>query len=253
MTRVDVILRNRTAVVAVAAVVPALACAAILPFRTAFEHTNAALVLVLLVVAAAATGIRAAGLVAAVSSAICYDFFLTQPYERLAITARADIETAVLLVLVGVAVTEIALWGRRHQAEASRQHGYLDGVSRTGGIVAAGGSATGRLIEYVAGQIVDVLDIDDCLFDRETQEVAPTALLHTGTVLRLGREIDVRRSGLPTDSEIELRVQHAGVTYGRFLLIASTRVVRPSRTQLQVAVALTDYVGAALATHDQLH
>src|SRR6266540_2386499 len=138
----DVLMRNKSAVVAVAAVVPALACAAIAPFRIDIANTNAALVLVLIVVAAAATGIRTAGVVAALSGAAWFDFFLTQPYQRLTITDRADIETAVLLVLVGLAVTEVALWGRRQQAGASRQHGYLNGVVQTAGLVASGASPT---------------------------------------------------------------------------------------------------------------
>jgi len=33
--------------------------------------------------------------------------FLTQPYERFIITRRTDIETTVLLLVIGVAVTEI--------------------------------------------------------------------------------------------------------------------------------------------------
>jgi hypothetical protein len=46
------------------------------------------LALVLLVVAAAATGIRSAGIVAALSSALWFDF-LTQPYPRFTITDQA--------------------------------------------------------------------------------------------------------------------------------------------------------------------
>ncbi len=248
----DVLMRNKSAVVAVAAVVPALACAAIAPFRDDIANANAALVLVLLVVAAAATGIRAAGVVAALSGAVWFDFFLTLPYQRLTITNRADIETAALLVLVGLAVTEVALWGRRQQAQASRQEGYLNGVVRTAGIVAAGGSATQPLIEYVNDQLVDLLGIDDCQFDSDTREVAPAVLLRSGTVVQHGRDVDVDRRGLPTDSEIELRVQHGGVTHGRFLLVASTRIARPSLAQRQVAVALADQVGAALATQDEM-
>jgi K+-sensing histidine kinase KdpD len=43
--------------------------------------------------------------------AVWFDFFLTQPYERFTITRRTDIETTVLLLVIGVAVTEIAVWG----------------------------------------------------------------------------------------------------------------------------------------------
>ncbi|HEY3005542.1 MAG TPA: DUF4118 domain-containing protein [Kribbellaceae bacterium] len=248
----DVLERQRAAVVVAAAAVPAVASAVIAPFRDGIANTNAALVLVLIVVAAAATGIRTAGVVAALSGAVWFDFFLTQPYQRLTIDDRADIETAVLLVLVGLAVTEVALWGRRQQARASRQHGYLDGVVRTAGIVAAGSSRVGPLIEHVADQLVDVLGIDDCHFDSDIREVAPAAIVRDGTVAQRGRAVDVERRGLPTDSEIELRVQHGGVTRGRFLLVASTRIVRPSLAQRQVAVALADQVGAALATQTEI-
>ena len=95
---------------------------------TLWPNTNAGLALVLIIVAAASTGIRWAGIAAALASAAGFDYFLTEPYSTFVITDRADIETAVLL-LVGSAVTEIALWGRRVQSRASREQGYLDGLS----------------------------------------------------------------------------------------------------------------------------
>ena len=61
------------------------------------------------------------------SSGAWCDAFLTDPRGRFTITDPHDIEITALLVLVGVAVTGIALWGRRQQARASRQAGYLDG------------------------------------------------------------------------------------------------------------------------------
>jgi K+-sensing histidine kinase KdpD len=242
--------RGRQAVVWAAAVVPVAVCAGLAPFRAHLANTSAALVLVLVVVTAAATGPRWAGIIAALSSTLWFDFFLTQPYHHFAITSQADVETAILLTLVGVAVTEVALWGRRQQARASKHHGYLQGVVQTAGLVAAGSSSTETLIEHVAEQLVEFLDIDDCQFDSDTHEAAPAAVLRDGSVVRRGWDVDVQRFGLPTDSEIELRVQHDGVTRGRFLLVASTRTVRPSLPQMQVAVALADQVGAALATHE---
>jgi K+-sensing histidine kinase KdpD len=243
---------RRLVVGVAAAVVPCAVCAAIVPLRGRIENTNAALLLVLLVVAASATGPRWAAMVAALSSTLWFDFFLTQPYQHLTITSQADIETAVLLTLVGLAVTEVALWGRRQQARASQQAGYLQGVVQTAGLVAAGSSRIETLIAHVAGQVVDVLGIDDCHFDTDTREGAPAAIVRDGTVVRRGRDLDVERFGLPTDCEIELRTQHDGVTRGRFLLVASTRVARPSAAQRQVAVALSDQVGAALATDNDL-
>ena len=119
--------------------VPLIVCAVLVPFRHSFDNANAALLLVLVIVAVASVGIRPAGVVAAVSSAVWFDFFLTVPYNRLTIENRNDIEATVLLVVIGAAVTEIAIWGRRQQARASRQSGYLAGVMTTSNAIARAG------------------------------------------------------------------------------------------------------------------
>ena len=241
---------RRSLVVTVAAVLPLVACAVLSSFRDSVANTNSALGLVLLVVAAAATGIRAAGLAAALSSAAWFDFFLTEPYHQFVITDPADVETAVLLVLVGIAVSEIAIWGRRQQARASREQGYLDGVVSTAATVGAGRTSTSSLIEHVSDQIVDVLSLDSCRFELDSGPSLAT-LEGDGTVVYNGHPYDVARLGIPTDTEIALPVRSGGVARGRFLLVAATRVVRPSLEQLRVACALANQVGAALAASAQ--
>ena len=47
-----------------------------------------------------------------------------------------------------------------------------------------------------------------------------------GTVSYAGHPSTPQRAGLPTDTEIALPVRSGGRTHGRFLLTASTRVVR---------------------------
>lgn len=89
-------LRDRVAVI-MALVLPLAVSVALVPFRTTIPNTDAALVLVAVVVAVGANGNRLAGILAAASAALWFDFFLTSPYERLAITHRTDIETTVLL------------------------------------------------------------------------------------------------------------------------------------------------------------
>jgi hypothetical protein len=183
-------------VVGAAAVGPLVACAVLSAFRDSIANTNAALALVLLVVAAASTGIRVAGLVAALSCATWFDFFLTEPYHLFTITDPADIETALLLVLVGVAVSEIALWGRRQQAEASREQRYLDGVLSTAATVGAGGRSTSALVDEVCEHIVDILEVDTCRFDLGSGPVL--AVLHDdATMTYNGHPYDVHRHGLP--------------------------------------------------------
>lgn len=118
--QVEPVLRmQQTMVVAAAAVAPFLACSVLSVARGNITEANAALGLMLLIVTAAATGRRAAGLAAAVSSAVWFNFFLTAPFDRFAVTDRVDGGTDLILLLVGVAVTEIALAGHRRQAVAA--------------------------------------------------------------------------------------------------------------------------------------
>ena len=87
-----------------AAVAPFATCAVLAAIRGTVSDAVAILVLVLWVVAGAATGDRVAGLLAAVSGGVWFDFFLTQPYLRLSIADPDDVETVILLVLIGAAV-----------------------------------------------------------------------------------------------------------------------------------------------------
>jgi hypothetical protein len=241
--------RDRAALLA-AFVVPLVVCAALVPFRARFSNTDAALVLVLVVVAIAANGYRVAGYLAAVSAGVWFAFFLTRPYERFAIDERRDIETTVLLLLVGVAVTELAVWGRRQQASASRDAGYLDGIHAAAEAVATGGSPT-TLIADVCEQLTRVLGLIACRFHHGTGLGHPR-LRHDGEVERDGSPWDVERNGLPTDTEIELLVESGGIFRGRFLLSAGPKT-RPSLAERQLAAALAAQVGAALGEYSADH
>jgi len=185
---------SATVLVAVGALLPLVACLLLSTARDMVANTNLALVLVLVVVAAASFGSRATGLSAAVVSAVGFDVFLTQPYGQLRIHSAADVVTTVLLLLIGVAVTELALWGRRQQARASEQRGYLDGILQTTGSLAGAMSAR-KLIEQVEGQLVDLLDLDRAYYVTAFDRAAPV-LQSDGTVTQRGRPLDVDRLGL---------------------------------------------------------
>lgn len=240
--------RPRSSVPLLAALVaPVVVCAVLVPFRALLTATNAALLLVLVVVAVAATGRRAAGVLAAATSTLAFDFFLTQPYLSLAISARGDIETAVLLVLIGLAVTEVALWGRRQQARASRRQGHLDGLVTAARLAATGEQPAGVVVDLVAGQIRDVLDLDECRFEAGApSRPGRPRLRPDGAVEYRARTLDVGRDGLPTMDETELDVRSAGHSHGRYLLVASGAVRRPEPEQLLVAVTLAEQAAAAL-------
>ena len=235
---------------AVAVLAPLALCGLLVPFRADVATTNAALLLVLVVVGVATTGNRLAGVVAALSSALWFDLLLAPPYGVLTIADRDEMETAVLLTVTGLAVTEIAMWGRRQQSRSSRREGYLAGVAAVARTVASGGSSLSDLAERVARQISDVLDLDACRFDpgpADPDDGTAVRIDRDGTTSWNGHEVDVDRDGLPTMDEITLPVEHGGTSYGRYVLTSSTAVRRPDREQLLVAVTLAEQVGAALS------
>jgi K+-sensing histidine kinase KdpD len=231
----------------VASIAAPLVVAALLSlFRDQVSAAASVLVLVLVVVAASSTGVRAAGFLAALSAGVFFDLFLTQPYGTLAVSNPDDVEALVLLMAVGLAVTELALWGRRQQAGASRRLGYLDGVLSAAEQVAVSNGDPSDLVRLVGSEITTVLGLDGCRF----APVAPhlrTVVQPDGVVRSGSKDLDVARNGLPPDEEILLPVRSGGRTLGGFVLTAATRVRRPTTEQLRVAVLLADQVGTALA------
>jgi K+-sensing histidine kinase KdpD len=224
---------------------PLALTAILVPFRSSFANTDAALALILLVVAVAAIGNRLAGYVASVSAAVWFDFFLTKPYERFSIARAPDIETTVLLLVIGVAVTEIAVWGWRQHSAASRRSGYLEGISDAARAVAAGDSPS-VLIEKVSDTLVQLLSLKSCQFQYGVAGLGgPARIQPDGEVVSRGRVWDVAEFGLPAEGT-ELLVESGGRLQGRFLMQPDA-TSRPSREQLLVAVGFADQVGAALA------
>jgi K+-sensing histidine kinase KdpD len=238
--------RDRLAMLAGVAAPLALA-AVLVPFRASFPNTDAALAMLLVVVAVAANGDRRAGVLAAVSTAVWFDFFLTQPYERFTITRRTDLETTVLLLVIGVAVTEIAVWGRRHYAIASRRAGYLDGINNAARAVAAGGSAS-ALVDQVGRQLTQLLSLRSCVFQYGVAGLGrPARLQRDGSVTFGQLRWAVDGEGLPADTDVELLVEGGGIFQGRFLMTPLPGA-RPALELRLLAVAFADQVGAALAS-----
>ena len=210
----DYLTRDRLAVLAALAVPLALA-AILVPFRTSFPNTDAALAMLLVVVAVAANRYRLAGVLAAVSAAVWFDFFLTQPYGRFSITHRTDIETTVLLLVIGVAVTEIAVWGH-HQHAASRRAGYLEGINSAARAMTAGGSR-GVITGHQPAHSVALVAIMR-LPVRRRRDDRPARMQDDGSVTLGHRAWDVDAEGFPEGTDIELLVESGGLFQGRFLM-----------------------------------
>jgi K+-sensing histidine kinase KdpD len=236
---------NRLAL-GLAVVVPLAVALVLAPFRDRIENTDVALVLVVVVVGVAAFGNRPAGYVAAVSAGAWFNFFFTEPYQRFTIADPSDIETFVLLLIVGILVTELAVWGRRQEAIASREAGYLAGIEAAAEVGATGGSSQ-ALIRQVSAQLVDTLHLRAARYQPGVAGLGnPARLRRDGQIVWKGTVWDVDRRGLPVDTEIELLVENAGRLHGRYLLSA-TPDSSASLSERRVAVTLADQVGAALS------
>ena len=109
--------------------------------RSLINSTNAALILMIVVVAVAAIGGRAAGILTALAAVMSFDFFDTKPYLSLTIDSRNDVETAIAAPrrgrprrhdrLVGPARPPPCRFGqRRHPAHPPRRRGGRIGRRR---------------------------------------------------------------------------------------------------------------------------
>jgi K+-sensing histidine kinase KdpD len=232
--------------IAAGLVLPLVLAAVLVPFRTNIANTDVALAMILLVVAVAATGNRLAGYIASISAATWFDFFLTRPYEQFTISRATDVETTVLLLVIGIAVTEIAVWGRRQHIAASKRAGYLEGINAAARAVATG-SSPATLTDRIAASLVQLLSLRSCQFQFGIAGIGrPARLQHDGTVMLGSQPYDLRLVSLPAGTDIELLVETGGRLQGRFLMVPDADT-RPTREQLLVAVALADQAGAALA------
>ena len=234
-----------------AVVVPFLVCLVAVPFRTTVANTSIALVLVIVVVAVASLGRRWPGIVAAASAGVWFDFFLTQPYQRLVISSPGDVETFLLLLAVGVAVTEVAQWGRRQRAAAAKREGYLQGLETIARAASAGTSSPSRLVDAACDQVANVLNLDRCRFVYDSGLGRPR--IEADGRLRLGDKVrDVDTIGLPVEDETELVVESGGRFMGRFLMTPRPGAVT-TRAERLVAVALAAQVGATLRAYADSH
>ncbi len=213
-------------------------------FRDQFRSANAALVLVLVVLAAAIVGGRWAGAASAVVSALCFDFFFTRPYYSFTINDRDDIETMVVLLIVGFAVGELVVRTRRSRAAAQASRREVERVRRVSAL-GAGGEAAGKLIQILQRELVEALGVRGARFERPPFTTALPRLGH-GNVT-----VPATANGTPggPHNEVELPVWGQGRQLGRFVLVLpgdSTGIsINPDDRAL--AAALADQLGAALA------
>jgi hypothetical protein len=215
--------RDRAAIAA-ALIAPLVAAAILLSFRASWPNTNVALLLVVMVVAVAALGNRAAG---AIAAAVWFDFFFTVPYERFTIRSSADVTTFVLLLVAGVAVSQLAAYARRLKVVAITDAGYLALIHQTASLAQAAKSPE-AVVDHVREQLAGLLDLPACRFEHGALLGHPPRLEPDGTVVAGHGRGDVEKAGLSGD-EIELRTFGNGQYYGRFIMRPNRARGRPCR------------------------
>ncbi|WP_353950191.1 DUF4118 domain-containing protein [Knoellia sp. S7-12] len=218
-------------------------------WRDSIPHATVVLSLVVVIVGAAATGIRWAGWGASVSSALWFDWFHTAPNGTLAITNAEDVQVAALLLVVGVAVTELALWGQRWQAHAAESAARLEGLVATARAV-ADHRGHELIVREVEKQLTALLDLDRATWIPSAPAAGAAVLRRDGLIVRAGTARDGSREGFPIDTAVALPVDLKSRTLGRVDLVASAHVSRPTEASLRVAFLLADQLAAAWSRDD---
>ncbi|WP_405989935.1 DUF4118 domain-containing protein [Streptomyces sp. NBC_00986] len=239
-------LRDRIAL-AVALPAPLVVALALVPFRTHMTSANLALILVVIIVAVAALGSRAAGVLAALSAAAWFDFFLTRPYQRFTISHGDDITTTLLLLAVGVAVSQLAAHARTLKLVTVTDAAHLARIHETASMVQAGASPY-AVVDQVRQQLVEILGLRGCRFEHGMLLGRHPRLEQDGMLTAAARaHWDLDKDGWPGE-EIELRASVGGRYLGRFMMRPEPGTPPPPLQARLVAVSLADRVGAALDT-----
>jgi Domain of unknown function (DUF4118) len=232
----------------VAIVGPIAVGALLVPLRNELVTTNLALILVVVVVLGAVAGGRAPGAAAAVVAALSYDFFLTRPYLSLHIESTDDVETAVILLVIGLMVGQLVTVVRRGRGAVERGAAEIAALHRVSD-EAAGGADIGELTRVVERELTQLFGLEACWFEPPPYESLSARLERGGAIV--GGELRVTDRGFALPAEgVELPVMGRGRVHGRIVMMP-----KPGRgasiEERVVAVALADQLGAALAADAQ--
>lgn len=226
---------------ALAGLLPVAVAAVLVGVRGTLQNANVALVLVVVIVFCAAVGGRGAGAVSACVSALSFIFFHTQPYLRLTIDSANDVETTVLLLIVGLAVGHLAAGARDARSFASREirrlHRMAQHLSR--------GEDPGLVILAAEAELRSLLSLEGCRFESPPGPAPYPRLAPNGRIDTTRHRFTRHGFELPAGG-VELPVLARGRQVGRFVLQPAAGV-GITVEQRVLAVTIADQVGAAMA------
>ena len=219
--------------------------AALVSVRGHVASADIALMMVVVVVAAAAAGGRTTGALAAVISTMAFDFFHTRPYLSLKITSAEDIETTALLLLVGVAVGQVALMSRQRRHEAAEGRSEVESLYRVAE-QAARDPDVEHLEAVVRAELSHLLSLAHCTFRPGPPPEGIPALEPSGWIDAGGIHRYTQTGAQLPSAGLALPVRNGGASYGHLLCVPVPGTGIPFERR-RVAVALADQLGLALA------
>ena len=229
---------------AVAALGPLLVSGILVSFRDDLAAANVVLVFAVVIVLAATVGTRVSGAMAAVVSAMSYDFFFTKPYQSLKISSSDDIQTTILLLVIGLLVAEIVTFSRQHRRASERRSDEIARLHRVAELVATDSDAEDVVLS-VQAELIGLLSLRDCRFETPPFASELPQLERNGAIADDHRHWIAGEYTLPMQGA-QIPVLGRGKPFGRLVLVPDLSV-GVSIEQRVVAVALADQLGAVFA------
>jgi K+-sensing histidine kinase KdpD len=207
---------------------------------------NSVLVLVIFVVGAAALGGRLAGASNAVIAALSFNFFLTVPYHSLTIESSRDIETFVLLFVIGLGVSELTIQRERIRLDANRTRALLEGLLRVSEQVRRG-QPVADTWNTAETALVRGLGLLDCRYEPVGESLSPLPEITIDDLVPRTKRFSGRGWELPLDGA-SLPVEFGQKRLGRIVLTPGLRR-GVSIEERRVALAIAAQLGVALSMH----
>jgi hypothetical protein len=229
---------------AVAVFGPIVVAAVVVPFRDDLGSANLALILVLVVVIAAILGGRGAGALAAIMATLSFDFFLVRPYLSMEIESADDVETALILLGVGLLVGQVASRGRRSRRVQEQAAAAIARLHRVAGL-AARGAPIDDVVDAVTRELRSLLSLYDCWLEWRPFAYAMPRLERGGAIIQ-DEHRWLEGGVVISEDGVELPVLDHGREIARLVLVGNPAFAA-TLEQRVVAVALGDQLALALA------
>jgi K+-sensing histidine kinase KdpD len=238
---------ERTAIgLVIGGIGPIVVAGVLVGIRGEIDSANVALLLVVVVLAAGVVGGRFPGAVAAVVAALSFDFFHTKPYGSLTIASWDDVETTLLLLVVGLVAGQIAVRARRSRTVAGQRRSEIQQLHHVAELVVGGASAA-DVERAVCDELTQLLTLRDCWYEAEPATRVMPRLQRNGAIAAARyRHLGDEGFALPVDG-IEIPVLVGGRERGRLVLVPEPDV-GVSLDRRLVAIAIADQLGAALSS-----